>query len=134
MAELTPWFKTNEDFQGTYFQKQFAEELLKENQDEMTKQEKLENATRLFDLAKSKTMPKDFLNLLLNQVLTWGPQVGVYSKEHFREFIDMNEKTASYFAGHKDRIEENRQKQLKQKGAKKATNWNQYLSKAQVQP
>ena len=76
----------------------------------MSKQENFENATRLFDLAKSKTMPKDFLNLLMNQVLTWGPQVGVYSKEHFSEFLDMNPKTASYFIGHKDRIEDNRQK------------------------
>ena len=63
----------------------------------MSKQEQLVIATALFDLAKSKTMPKSFLNLLLNQVLDLGPEVGVYSKDHFREFLEMNDKTASCF-------------------------------------
>lgn len=73
---------------------------MKENQDEMTKQEKLDNATRLFDLAKSKAMPKGFLRVLLNQVLTLGPQVGVYSREHFREFLDMSDKISPCFISH----------------------------------
>ena len=67
----------------------------------MSKQEQLDNATRLFDLAKSKTMPKSFLNLLLNQVLDLGPEVGVYSKDHFREFLDMNDKILPCFIASK---------------------------------
>ena len=87
----------------------------------MTKQEQLDNATRLFDLAKSKTMPKSFLTLLLNLVLDLGPEVGVYSKDHFREFLDMNDKTASCFINN---MFNNNGPPRPTQTVKKNTNWN----------
>ena len=59
----------------------------------MTKQEKFDNATRLFDLAQSKAMPKSLLLIMLNQVITLGPELGVFSEAHFKKFVEMFPKT-----------------------------------------
>ena len=103
IAELTPWFKKDENFIGSYFQKQFAEELLSENQESWSKQDKLDLLNRLYVHAKSKGMPNEFQLEFLMEILNLGPKCGVYSKENFNDFIKLSEKTLSIYDGADER-------------------------------
>ena len=48
-------------------------------------------------------MPNDFLLEFLMEILRLGPKCGVYSKEAFRDFIDMREKIMDIYSGAEER-------------------------------
>lgn len=65
LSARNDWFKTDENYIGAYFEKQFAEELSEENQESWTDEEKLENLEKLYNHAKSKNMPQEFCLVFL---------------------------------------------------------------------
>jgi hypothetical protein len=52
---------------------------------------------RLYHLAKSQNLPKSFLKEFLNDILQLGPKIGIYSKQHFKDFIDFMPKHEMHF-------------------------------------
>jgi hypothetical protein len=61
LASCSEKIRAEPEFNMIYFKKQFVEELHNENQENLTLEEKLENLKRLYSLAKSKNLDKDFL-------------------------------------------------------------------------
>ena len=58
LAGLHPKLREDKVFIGSYFQKQFCEELSPENQSVWSFEEKRANILTLYNYAKSKNMPK----------------------------------------------------------------------------
>lgn len=60
LAKFDNEIKSEDAFIGTYFEKQFCEEMRVENQEIWTVQEKLQNLERLYTFAKGQGLPKAF--------------------------------------------------------------------------
>lgn len=83
LKSLDGWFASEDNFIGARFQKEFCELLSAENQEAFSLQENLDNLIRLYDLAKSQNLPKEFQRQFLEEILSVGPKCGVFSKDHF---------------------------------------------------
>mmetsp|Transcript_26448 Transcript_26448/g.36126 ORF Transcript_26448/g.36126 Transcript_26448/m.36126 type:complete len:101 (+) Transcript_26448:597-899(+) len=88
LSSKNEWFKTDENFIGAYFEKQFAEELSKENQESWTDEEKFENLEVLYKHAKSKDMPDEFCLVFLGQILALSAELETFNVEYFEEYIE----------------------------------------------
>ena len=98
LKSLDSWFATDDNFIGARFQKQFCEDLSAENQEAFSLEENLENLIRLYDLAKSQDLPKEFQRQFIEEILSVGPKCGVFSKDHFIQYLDiLNKKDVSIF-------------------------------------
>ena len=84
-----------------YFKKQFAEELHNEDLDKLSHEEKIESLGRLYSLAKSKNLERDFMYKILFEILSLGPRVGKYDKQLFMEFIKVSDRTKEFYADNK---------------------------------
>jgi hypothetical protein len=86
---MHPALKEDKNFIGSYFQKQFYEELSSENQEFWGLEEKRANLERLYSYAKGKSMPKSLQSSLLIEILYIGIKVGIYDETLFREYLTM---------------------------------------------
>ena len=75
LATLHAKVREDKTFIGSYFQKQFAEELSLENQEVWGPEEKRANLLTLYTYAKSKNMPKSLQSSLLIEILDLGIKV-----------------------------------------------------------
>jgi len=89
LASLNPKVREDTAFIGSYFQKQFAEELSKENQEIWGNDEKRANLITLYSYAKSKNMPKSLQSSLLIEILDLGIRVNIFDEKLFREYLEM---------------------------------------------
>ena len=89
LATLHAKVREDKAFIGSYFQKQFAEELSLENQEVWSPEEKRSNLLTLYNYAKSKNMPKSLQASLLIEVLDLGIKVNQYDEKLFREYLEV---------------------------------------------
>lgn len=92
LSALDSWFMTDDNFIGSYFQKQNSELLSTENQEIWSNEQKLENLLKLYKLSESQKHPVDFQLEFLKDILTLGPKINEYNEPLFRELINKVDK------------------------------------------
>lgn len=80
--------KETSTFVGSYFKKNFFEELSVENQEEVfTPLEIRDNLKRMLAFAKEKKMPQSLQSSLLHELIMNGIQVGIFDEDIFRSYM-----------------------------------------------
>ena len=88
LAAQDQWFKSDDQFIGSYFQKAHSDLLSPENQEIWSSEEKLKNLKRLYELAKAQDQPKKFQQEFLIEILKLGPKVNDYDEKLFTEYLE----------------------------------------------
>lgn len=79
----------NTDFVAAYFSKVFSNELMAENQDIMTLEEKFETLQRLFQYAKTRKLPDSLVSNLLHEILALSIKQDDFKIDLFTEYIKL---------------------------------------------
>ncbi|CDW90653.1 UNKNOWN [Stylonychia lemnae] len=87
LGALHPKIKEDKHFIGSYFQKQFHDELSSENQEAMSNDEKRANLLQLYNYTKSKNMPQSLQSQLLSDALDLGIKLNIYDEDLFRDYL-----------------------------------------------
>jgi hypothetical protein len=124
LATLHPKIREDRVYIGSYFQKQFSEELSKENQEVWTTDEKRANLLTLYNFAKNKSMPKSLQAALLLEILDLGIKVGQYDEALFRDYLQFPLATGGQVFKEARVTESN-------KTHEHAMHWNRYISNVQ---
>jgi len=122
LASLHPKIREDKVFTGSYFQKQFSEELNQENQEVWSTEEKRSNLLTLYSFAHSKNMPKSLQSALLIEVLDLGVKQGVYDEKLFREYLQIP-------LAHQHNVFKQSTRVHSHQG--EASHWNRYISNVQ---
>eukprot|EP00347_Sterkiella_histriomuscorum_P016748 403352004 len=120
IATLHPKIKEDKTFVGSYFNKQFHDELSQENQEIWSNEEKRANLLHLYNYAKSKDMPQSLQSSLLIEVLDLGIKLSIYDEDLFRQYLAIPQRDEGKFF----------------KTKRKAQNdhhWNQYIKNVQCE-
>lgn len=135
----------NVDFVSAYFSKVFSNELMEENQEILTRQEKYDCLFRLYQYAKTKKLPESLISNLLHEILALSIKLDDYKQDLFKEYLKLPLERNNYLK--KEEVQtkqkltnytiwnkclDNIQKETKTRY--EATSWNQVNDKDDVIP